>query len=301
MIKSEILTTMIPLEFAKMVSVEHSKVADFHWFNIVSEKNDSLISDRVFTGFDKNIQTAFSKAVSEMVERKSFSRGNADKLLSCSTLRSDGFAAFPIFDNLSLAKEQARENALNEAIERYAWATWWDNTQIQYESSIYSTQDFCKSFPSLKKLLNELNEKIRFERIHIIEPKLLRSEKQLLIVVAEFANGVVTGGACENINNSETILTRALSELLRHALVLIQQKQKPLKLSEYEQRLLYFASPEGKKTFYRRILEKGNQCIELPSLVIDAQIPSDGTHYVHRCLFRNQPPFIDENVERMCL
>ena len=292
---------LLPAEIKNLVTIEHTQIADFHWFNLVSEKNDSLISDRVFTGFDKDIDTAFSKAVSEMIERKSFSTGNKAKLQSCATKRSDGFAAFPISNDLKLAVYKARENALNEAIERYAWATWWDQHEIIYKHEKKSTQDFCDKHRYLKKLFTELHQKLEFDFIHLIEPDIQNSEKKLIIIVAEFKGGVVTGGACDDSERSESILVRSFSELLRHALVVIQNKQRPTHLTDYEKRLLYFASETGKGSFYKRISQKGTLGIKLPPLETDTQVPSNKTHYVHRCLFQNQPPFIDENFERMCL
>ena len=292
---------LLPTELRNLVTIEHTQIAEFHWFNLVSEKNESLISDRVFTGFDKDIDTAFSRAVSEMVERKSFSSGKNAKLRSCATQRSDGFAAFPISSDLKLAAQKARDNALNEAIERYAWATWWDQHQIEYIHEKYSTQEFCNNFRCLKKLFIELNQKLEFDSIHLIEPGIHDSDKKLIITVAEFNGGVVTGGACDDKDKSETILVRAFSELLRHALVVIQNKQRPTHLSDYEKRLLFFASETGKCSFYKRISQNGTLKIKLPPLETDTQVPSNKTHYVHRCLFQNQPPFIDENFERMCL
>lgn len=292
---------LLPTELRNLVTIEHTQIAEFHWFNLVSEKNDSLISDRVFTGFDKDIDTAFSKAVSEMIERNSFSSGNKAKLRSCATQRSDGFAAFPIASDLKLAAQNARDNALNEAIERYAWATWWDQHQIEYIHEKYSTQDFCSKFRCLKKLIIELNQKLEFDSINLIQPGIQDSDKKLIVIVAEFKGGVVTGGACDDKDRSESILVRAFSELLRHALVVIQNKQRPLHLSDYEKRLLYFASEAGKYSFYKRISQNGILKIKLPPLETDTQVPSNKTHYVHRCLFQNQPPFIDENFERMCL
>ncbi|MBL7544321.1 MAG: hypothetical protein JNL11_10910 [Bdellovibrionaceae bacterium] len=295
------IASLLPRELKNLVTIEYSKIADFHWFNLVSEKNESLISDRVFTGFDKDMKVAFSKAVSEMTERLSFNLGHKAKLRSCATQRSDGIAAYPIANDFALAAYNARENALNEAIERYAWATWWDQHQVKYKHEKYLLQDFCLEYKILKKLLIELDSILKIEFIHFIEPEILNSEKKLVIVIAEFNGGVVTGGACDDKGKLESILIRSFSELLRHALVLIQNKQKPIHLSDYENRLLYFASMAGKDTFYNRLSQKGTLEIDLPNLAVDEQIPSVKTHFVHRCLFQNQPPFIDENYERMCL
>ena len=54
-------------------NIEYSKVADFYWFNLIQTKEDRLITDRTFTGFDRKPELALAKATSECVERNSFS------------------------------------------------------------------------------------------------------------------------------------------------------------------------------------------------------------------------------------
>lgn len=81
----------------------------------------------------------------------------------------------------------------------------------------------------------------------------------------------------------------------------MQNKPKPEFLSFYEKRLLFFATFQGVSKFYERVAQRGSQKIQLPRLIIDEQIPSPNTHIVYRCLFQDQPPFINEVIERMCL
>ena len=302
---SQLVNTIQSLkeQFKTIKSIEYSKVSDFYWFNIVEVKDDSLITDRTYTGFDEKLDVAFSKAVSEFVERKSFNMGYSQNLKSCLTERSDGFAAYPLIQNdIAKAKKISRENALAEAIERYAWASWWDNNFYEHEHEEYTLSDFAKKYSVQSKILNEIDQEKKIQKIHIVEPLLENyQDLTLKIIVVEFSDGIVTGGACGLNEDDASIITRAISELLRHALVLIQNKKRPDQLSLYEDRLLYFATPDGTKSFYKRINQKGIQKIKLPNLAIDELIPSVQSHVVHRCLFENQPPFIGGAVERMCL
>ena len=284
-------------------SIEYSKIASFYWFNLIQNKENRLITDRTFTGFDVQPATALAKATSEYIERQSFSNGHKMGLKSCSTKRSDGFAAYPklgLCDRTSQVK--ARENALNEAIERYAWATWWDDLNISFEYSEFSLEGFEAAYPVHGKIISEISSQKNIVKIHIIRPEFHNyDEHSLCIIVAEFYDGIVTGGACGKLEDQTNIMTRALSELLRHALVLIQNKEKPDHLSLYEERLLYFGSPVGKQSFFERLTHVGSKKVVFPKLCIDEKIPAIESHSVHRCLFKDQPPFIGGAIERMCL
>lgn len=302
---SQLVNTIQSLkeQFKTIKSIEYSKVSEFYWFNIVETKEDCLITDRTYTGFDEKLDVAFSKAVSEFIERKTFNSGYSQNLKSCLTERSDGFAAYPLMQNdIAKSKEKSRENALAEAVERYVWASWWDNNFYKHTYEEYTLYTFAKKYPAQSKILNEIDQEKKIQKVHIVEPLLENyNDLTLKIIVVEFLDGIVTGGACGSNEDEASIITRALSELLRHSLVLIQNKNKPDQLSLYEERLLYFATPNGVESFYERINQKGTQKVKLPSLAIDELIPSVKSHVVHRCLFENQPPFIGGAVERMCL
>lgn len=302
---SQLVSTIQNLkeQFKTIKSIEYSKVSDFYWFNIVETKDDCLITDRTYTGFDEKLDVAFSKAVSEFIERKSFNSGYSQNLKSCFTERSDGFAAYPLIQNdIFKAKEKCRENALAEAVERYAWASWWDNNCYEHAHEEYTLSGIAKKYPTQSKILNEIDQEKKIQKIHIVEPLLENyHDLTLKIIVVEFLDGIVTGGACGSNKDETSIITRALSELLRHALVLIQNKKRPDQLSLYEERLLYFATPDGAESFYNRINQKGTKKVKLPDLAIDELIPSMKSHIVYRCLFENQPPFIGGAIERMCL
>ena len=136
-------------------NIEHAKISNFHWFNIIQTKEDRLISDKAFTGIDLDPATALAKANSEMIERKVFSIGHGLGLESCQTERSDGFAAYPKKMGL-LSVEKARENALAEAIERYAWANWWDDRDISYSHKTYSLSEFNEIWSTAASMLSEI-------------------------------------------------------------------------------------------------------------------------------------------------
>lgn len=290
-------------QFKNIQDIEYSKIADFYWFNLIQTKEDRLITDRTFTGFDHKPEVALAKATSECVERNSFSAGHKQGLMSCNTERSDGFAAYPnIGIDSDSAPSKARENALDEALERFAWATWWDDVDVSYVHKTLSIDDFAAQYFECSKVLSEIHDQIPIVKIHVIRPDFKNYSDHLLnILVVEFKNGVVTGGACGNVANDVGVMTRAISELLRHALVLVQNKVKPVELSFYEKRLLYYGSPDGKQSFYKRLRYLGCKKINFPVLAIDEKIPSVDSHSVHRCLFENQPAFIGGAVERMCL
>lgn len=283
--------------------IEYSKIGDFYWFNLIQTKEDRLITDRTFTGFDRKPELALAKATSECVERSSFSAGHKQGLKSCNTERSDGFAAYPnIGIDADLAKSKARDNALNEALERFAWATWWDDTDVSYAHKIFSIEEFAMQYLDCSKVLLEIYQQRPIVKIHLIRPEFENyTDHQLNIVIVQFIDGVVTGGACGKLADELNTMTRAISELLRHALVLIQNKNKPIELSFYEKRLLYYASAGGKQSFYKRLTYSGSKKIIFPCLAIDEKIPSAESHTVYRCLFENQPAFIGGAVERMCL
>ena len=191
---------------------------------------------------------------------------------------------------------------MSEAIERFAWATWWDDINISFDHTEFLLEDFQLKYPIQSKILYEINVQKKIQKIHIIQPKFQNyTDHTLYIVVVEFDDGIVTGGACGKLGDEDSIMTRAVSELLRHALVLIQNKPKPQTLSLYEERLLFYGSQDGKKSFYKRINNHGNKKIIFPDLAIDEKIPSVDSHSVHRCLFINQPPFIGGAIDRMCL
>lgn len=285
---------------------EYAKIGAVYWVNVVQRKTTELITDQIYSGFDTNFTVATNKAISEKVEREAFQFGfdNGDEL--CQSERSDGFAVMP--RSHIDAHVIVRGNALNEAIERYVWAKWWDNKGISFKHETFKLSDLSKeTFGPALDLLSELSKKIDIVSLHLIIPQIENaSDKELLIYVAELKDGVITGGACGAVNDRQKTNLRAISELFRHGLVLVQNpglSSASDKATFYETRLFYFASVAGYKKFYDRIRQLGTAAVTLPRLAIDSEIshPKEKSFVAYRCLFENQPPFVGGALDRMCL
>lgn len=100
--------------------IDSARIGKLFWF-VCYDKDEGIMSETSSTGFSFNADTALLKALSERLERITFQQGAEKGLSSCATERSDGFAAYPLFE--SHAKQTVRDLALSEAIERYAWST----------------------------------------------------------------------------------------------------------------------------------------------------------------------------------
>ncbi len=293
------------LENRKMIPyhMDIAQVGNIHMVNLYNHLDSKVISSSVTTGMDQSLEVATLKALSEFVERSAFQEGFLNNNPYCQTERSDGFAAFPKLETDYLVR--TKDNSLNEAIERYVWATWWDNTSISYDIATVSMND--KSFWNDSiSLLQEVNGLLGIKTIKIIKPHFDKfPDKEVLIVACELLDGgVITGGACGNKSDQQKTLLRAVSELSRHALALHRTEVDELSPeSFYEKRLCYFASEDGFELYQERLAQMGNEIVQLPNLKFDAEIKHEflDLFYVHRCLFENQPPFIGGKLERLCL
>lgn len=283
-------------------AVEYCKVGNLYWVNIIGKNDGLAISDQIFSGFDSSYEVAFKKAISEKIEREAFKNGFLEKINECQTERSDGFAAFPKNDPSSASN--ARDNALEEAIERYVWASWWDDHSISYSHQVIIENEQRNLLGPAIGFIKSLREILPIGKLHFIEPKFAGFDaKEVLIFVLEVNDGVITGGACGGKENRAATIQRAISELYRHGLVLHQKPNLGEQSSFYEDRLRFFASLNGLNLFLKRLSTNGKIPVILPDLKFDNKIPhkAEKTHTVHRCLFENQPPFIGGNLERMCL
>lgn len=277
------------------VRIDFTKTADRYWCVVSDQKEDSynLISEKIFTGHSISKEISLLKALSERVERLAFVGGHQKGLASCQTERSDGFAAFPMIHDVAVDK--ARENAFAEAVERFAWATWWDNDHIQFDLKTLSKLD--------SKYLDYLFSELDLEEVFLITPKIKNCDHEVQIVFAKIKNkGYLSGGAC-GLNQKQETLDKALDELLRHGLAFmkaLKENRKPE--SFYEERLYFFASGQGNYLVENKLQQKGTKPIILPKLQIDSEVPTAFLNYkVHRCLFENQPPFVGGEVKRLCL
>jgi len=275
-----------------------------HWYgwHIVSAFNNETskyISESVSMGISKNADIAIKKALTEFCERTLIKVSNDP--IAHLTSRTDGFSAFPMLDNLSA--ENAKNNAINEAVERYLWSTWWDSKKVFYKIN----QN--KNLLSLQLDFDNMIKYFNLQKIEIIEITDSKTEFLLLILKATNSDGgVLTGGACEKLPLIEpteiNLKERAFGELLRHLLAYEKIKKSDLlNLSFYEQRLSGFASGQWKNIVEQRFKYIGQTPIELPEFVANNIVHHEHDDLVclHRCLFKNQPIFMGGPLERLCI
>lgn len=281
-------------------NIDISKIGDRYWCVCYDEDNSEIISESSTTGFAESSDVALLKALSERAERRAFRTGHMRKLSSCMTERSDGFAAYPLF--YRNAEVSARNSALSEAIERYAWAQWWDDEEIAF--TIEPIDSFANKHNILMNV-SSVKEACGLDEILVISPHIENSNNQVVILLGQLkTGGYISGGACDLINNFKLVLLRSLDELYRHGLAvkkIIYENLEPTTF--YEKRLVYFAFGHGNELVAKRIKAQGKKSITLPRLEIDELVPHDlgDLFQVHRCYFENQPIFVGGALERLCL
>jgi hypothetical protein len=245
-------------------------------------------------GIDQDADIALLKALTEFCERR-LSKISSD-LATKLTERSDGFAAFPILElSKSSAELRARENALAEAVERFTWATWWDNSDTAFTVSQNDRNDD----------IQILTKDFKLNSLRTIEVP-TNSTLTLTIYLAETnLGGYITGGAAGTQSEKKETHARAFGELLRHLLALqkIKKNSYQQNLSFYEQRLWGFGSGKWNTLVENRLKIKGLRNINLPALIVDKAIVHPYLDFivVHRCLFENQPIFLGGALERLCI
>ncbi len=268
--------------------------------SVFDTPNSKIISDSIFSGIDRNPETSVLKAIVEFIERRAFSEGLASGHASCQTERSDGFAAFPrsLAENAEL---RARENAFAEAVERYAWAQWWDHPKFAHQLRNVQLNDL----KTEESALEDIARCVPLSSVLEIRPRISDQNLELIIYFAFTENGgVLSGGACGNCEDVAETRYRALGELLRHAIASRKLATQNLTPSTfYERRLAYFAGPNGADTARARLTMSGGETIELPSLQFDDEVPHALADLVvvHRCYFEGQPDFVGGPLERLCL
>ncbi len=267
---------------------------------------DKVIEESVSAGFSSSPSLALLKSVVEMIERQAFIAGKEGGLSSCNTERSDGFAAYPTYGfPRFFAKRTARLNSFCEAVERYVWASWWDN--FDYGHKIAPVRDGFSNAPALN--FDVLVTHAPVKEVFLIEPRIDKSLKvSVKILLLELEDGgFVTGGAAGGTGKKfeESILARAYSELYRHALALQRFHDEPPVGQQdfYSQRLSFFGFGSGHDIVLNRIHQSGPKAISLPRLAVDEEIPHlhSSEVVVHRCLFARQPPFVGGDLERLCI
>lgn len=279
-----------------------TQVGQRYWFVNYDDKTESIMSESSFAGFSSTPVIAMLKSLSERMERIAFGEGVVNGLAACQTERSDGFAAYPRFYPDSSRK--VRESSLAEAIERYVWSTWWDSPNYAHEIKSIEEVSRDKNF---LRYASEVKERCAFENIQVVIPSIKNADGFQVLIFIGFLKegGVISGGACgrKSLNDVETSL-RALDELLRHGLAIQKIKKLSLKPNTfYERRLVFFGSGLGDESVLKRLHSVGNTAIVLPDLLHDIEISHKNSDLfvVHRCLFKNQPPFMGGEVERLCI
>jgi hypothetical protein len=287
--------------------VEVSRIGKLTWATVFDTVPTATISESVSTGISANPSEAVLKAIVEWLERKAYQQGYESGHPACLTLRSDGFAAFPI--DFSLLKQisinRARHNAYAEAVERFAWATWWDDHQTMYDITEHRI-DSASFQGELRDFISATDDMTPVRKFYIVKPVIGNlKELALTIVIAEIkSGGVITGGACGFAGDENRILFRAMSELFRHSLASYRINLN-LNAPEtfYENRLAFFLKPEGSELFHKRIKHRKKIPILLPKLEIDSVVPHlfQNLVSVYRCRFLNQPAFMGGSIDRLCV
>jgi hypothetical protein len=284
-------------------NIELSRIGHVFLASVFNELKSEIITESIFSGMDTNPDIAVLKGLVEMTERLAFFEGSRKGLSSCSTERSDGFAAFP-YGLVANTQEVARENARNEAIERFVWASWWDNVDFSHECRRVASAN-CAT--ASEALLGELGKVLSIDSIFRISPTIARGEDSVLAIYFAFLEpfGVISGGACGSSGDIEITNFRAVCELFRHALAIRKMKQQKIEpITFYERRLAHFGlTKEGAQSVKDRISARGKNPVVLPALEIDEAVPHslDKMVFVYRCYFEGQPPFVGGKLERLCL
>lgn len=270
--------------------------------NVYDSIKSEVINESVFCGVAPVPATAILKGLVEMVERRAYNEGFQNGISSCQTERSDGFAAFPFgIVSETSAKQTVRENALNEAIERFVWANWWDNHLVEFQKHEINLQKLSNG----ERLLLDLTNTLEIESTIEVRPSLVAEQVVIIYFAFLKSTGVISGGACGKPGDFESIKYRALAELLRHGIAIHKIKNKnSIPKSFYERRLSYFGlTEEGTDVVRARLVKQGLHPIVLPPLQIDCEVPHPLSDLVvvHRCYFENQPEFVGGKLERLCL
>jgi hypothetical protein len=253
-----------------------------------NEECHSPIRNDVTVGVDKSKTLASLKGLVEWVERYSFQEGKNNGNPYCQTKRSEGFAARPFLFLKTCAKNTARETALLEAIERYAWVNWWKNKNTLHYISKIELSDY----------FSDINE-IEVSDFYEIEVPTTIGASLFIYLLKIKNEGYLTGGAAEFNRDSDSAKKRAVSELLRHLLAYQRSKSdNNFSEREYMNRIVSFGSGSRNYEVEERVFKHGDIMTNLPALEIDSEIDQQLSKHVvvYRCRFFNQPEFIDEEI-----
>lgn len=293
----------IKQEGLELPMLQISRLGNLTFVSARTENPTTIMANDVTAGVDFDPNKATLKALVEYFERACFSYGVDQGNPVCERRHSDGVAAFPTVD--INASTIARKNAINEAFERFVWSHWWDNRNIAHNSVLIEKSQFWGS-EKLKKTVKAFQKIIPLKSLSVITPFHSLKDHNVLILIAELRDGgFISGGAAGETKQNSSTIVRALAELIRHGLGVQKFKQTELNTSTfYEERLMYFGSGKGDNLVFDRLNSNGKEIVQLPSLKIDSEIEAPifkNIVYAHRCLFVDQPPFVDGRLERLCL
>lgn len=280
-----------------------STLAELNFATAFDQEPTTIMANDVAAGVDYDPEMAVTKALVEYFERKVFVEGVESRNPLCARTHSDGIAAFPV--SHSDAQLFARENAYAEALERFAWAKWWDERKTGFSVTPFDKTHFWLN-QKTKSLLKKFDEMVPLATLKVIELFTNDKNRCVFILIAEVKGyGYISGGAAGQTNQQEKTVLRGFSELIRHGLALtkfIKLKRSPSTF--YEERLLYFGLGHGNKLVQETLSHPCEEILDLPKLEIDGEIVSKKYNRIvvtHRCLFQDQPPFVDGKLERLCL
>ena len=282
-------------------NIDISIVGNRFWVACYDENESDIISESSTTGFSEDRNIAILKALSENAERSAFRSGYKKQLTTCMTDRSDGFAAYPIF--YKNAEALAHQAAYNEAVERYVWATWWDDVEIKFVMNELASFN---AHTDIIKQVSIIKDQCAIDKIFVIQPE-IGNEINLSVTILFGqlkSGGYISGGACGLSAEIDQSILKSLDELYRHGLAVKRMQDGNLKPNTfYEKRLSYFATGAGNHLIEKRIKATGIKSICLPNLQIDESVDHElsDLFYVHRCYFENQPAFVGGDLERLCL
>lgn len=280
-----------------------SRLGELTFVSAYTEEPASVMANNVTAGVDFDPNKATLKAVVEFLERACFAYGVDHGNPICERRHSDGVAAFPIID--TNGSTRARENAFSEALERFVWATWWDNSSIAHKFIPIEKSQYWGSV-KFKAAVKAFQKLVPLKSLVVITPLHSQKDHNVLILLAELLDGgFISGGASGESKQNGSTIVRALAELIRHGLGVQKFRNTGASPSTfYEERLMYFGSGKGDTLVHERLNSNGKEIIQIPSLSNDSNIdapPFKNIVYVHRCLFADQPPFVDGRLERLCL
>lgn len=283
-------------------SIEVGELGPYLVVNILDTENPShdFLAGNVCTGMSRISEIAWLKAISEWIERKAFLE---NKLISPARFsrESDGCAAYShAIIGKKAAKKLARENALDEAIERYVWGSWWDQKSAADIKVLSADSLFMKMLNSFS------DENVKPQKLYVIAPKFDKyTDRQVLILFLSLTGGgFISGGACGSNKESENTFDRAFVELLRHFLGYSRMRKSSLEpISFYDKRLSFFANGSGDPLVWDRLHSKNQEFVKISNVEYDSILNHklQNITTVHHIQFENPPFFLEGPLERLCI